>query len=65
MDKVPKMISTKDLDYIKDMLHWNLVASKKANHYLNYLQDQEAKELIKEASLRHAKHYQTILNFLR
>ena len=65
MDKAPKMISTKDLDYIKDMLHWNLGASKKAMHYLNYIQDQEVKEALKEASIMHANHYKTILNFLR
>lgn len=65
MDKVPKIISTKDLDYIKDMLHWNLGASKKAFHYLNYIQDQEVKEIIKEASIMHANHYKTILNILR
>ncbi|MDD2489734.1 MAG: spore coat protein [Bacilli bacterium] len=65
MDKVPAMISTKDLDYIKDMLNWNLVAAKKANHYLSHVQDEEVKTIIENVALMHTNHYNFILNFLR
>lgn len=29
MEKIPNMISTKDLSYISDMFNWHLVAAKK------------------------------------
>jgi hypothetical protein len=64
MDSVPRIISTKDLDFIKDMLHWNLVASKKAFHYANEVQDTEVKTILMEAANIHARHYKLILNIL-
>ena len=65
MNKVPPMISSKDLDFIKDMLNWNFIACKKANHYLEYVQDEEVKTAIKEAADMHAEHYNYILGLLR
>lgn len=41
MEKVPNMISTKDLSYITDMFNWHLVASKKIEFYLNQCEDEE------------------------
>ncbi len=65
MDSVPKMISTKDLDFIKDMLQWNLIAGKKANHYLQHVQDEEVRTIICDVANMHLEHYNYILNFLR
>lgn len=65
MDTVPVMISCKDLDYIKDMLNWNLIAAKKATHYLEHIQDEEVKTLISQVSDMHKQHYNTLLDVLK
>ena len=65
MDKVPTMISTKDLDYIKDMLDWNLIAVKKINHYLQHVQDEDVKNLFEQIVTMHKKHFNGLLNLLK
>lgn len=65
MDQVPTMISSKDLDYIKDMLNWNFIIIKKANHYLGHIQDQEVASLISKALDMHRQHYNTLLGLLQ
>jgi rubrerythrin len=64
MNKVPAMISCKDLDYIKDMLNWNFIAAKKANHFLNHIQDEEVSTLIRQVAEMHKRHYDLLLNIL-
>jgi hypothetical protein len=65
MNQVPKMISTKDLDYIKDMLSWNHIASKKAFHYLEHVQDEQVRNVLTEVTNMHTKHYKHILDLLK
>lgn len=65
MDQVPTMISSKDLDYIKDMLNWNFIIIKKANHYLEHIQDEEVAALIGKVVEMHRKQFNTILGFLQ
>ncbi|MGI6329902.1 MAG: spore coat protein [Bacilli bacterium] len=65
MNTPPKMISTKDLDYIKDMLTCNLILSKKAHHYEDYVEDEDVKNIVEKVCKTHAKHYQKILNLLK
>jgi hypothetical protein len=65
MNKVPKMISGKDLDYIKDMLNWNFIAAKKANHFLEHIQDEEVGTLVRGVVEMHKKHYNLLLNILK
>lgn len=64
MDKVPTLISTKDLAYIKDMLSWNLQAAKKINHYLKAVNDEEIKTLLQSVVAMHTNHYYLILSYL-
>ena len=45
MNVVPDIISCKDLDYLSDMFNWNYNVLKKANHYLNEIQDEEIKNM--------------------
>ena len=46
MKNVPKIISTKDLSYISDMLNWVHTLSKKINHYTEIVEDNDVlKEL--------------------
>ncbi len=65
MNQVPTMISCKDLDYIKDMLNWNFIIIKKANHYLEHIQDEEVATLIGKVIDMHRKQFNTILGFLQ
>ncbi len=65
MNSVPQMISTKDLSYISDMFEWMITASKKANHFVNEVQDPEIKELLKEVAMMHAKHCQKLVSILQ
>lgn len=41
MKTVPKIISTKDLAYISDMLSWLHTNSKKLEHYTEIIEDNE------------------------
>jgi hypothetical protein len=65
MDKVPQMISTKDLSYIADMLNWNLTISKKLYHFINEVNDQEILNELNKVKTMHHKHYNVILNLLQ
>lgn len=65
MDNVPKMISTKDLDYLCDMLNWNFVASKKAYHFAGETNEDDVTQEIETISQMHEQHYNTILNLLK
>ena len=41
MEKVPTIISTKDLSYICDMFNWNFTMAKKALCYSKEVNDEE------------------------
>ena len=65
MNKAPIMISTKDLDYISDMINWNLNACKLARHFSNEVTDESIKSLLLQVSNMHSLHYEKLLNILR
>lgn len=64
MNNVPNMISGKDLHYITDMLNWNLIALKKARHYLSHIKDEDVKMAVQKSYDLHKKHYMFLLNLL-
>lgn len=64
MNEVPNIISTKDLSYIKDMMNWEFVLVKKANHYEDLVNDKEIKSFIKKISKKHKEHYEKLLGIL-
>ena len=64
MNEVPKMISTKDLSYLEDMMNWNLVFSKKCRMYKDLITDKDVKELITDIAKMHTEHYEKLLNIL-
>lgn len=64
MPQPPQIVTTKDLLYIKDALSWELDVIKKFNHFSQEAQDQKVKNLIKQASQMHQKHYQVLLKHL-
>lgn len=65
MNKVPKMISTKDLDYICDALNWNLTNVKKTHHYIKESEDDEIKEIFEKVAEIFNNHYEFLINLLK
>ncbi|MEG1149842.1 MAG: hypothetical protein RSE17_00960 [Bacilli bacterium] len=64
MKKVPKMISTKDASYIKDIFNWNIIAFKKYNYYISITNDEETIKLFNEASKMHYDICELLINIL-
>ncbi|MDD2181019.1 MAG: spore coat protein [Bacilli bacterium] len=64
MDRVPNMISTKDLSYISDIFEWHFVASKKCGHYANEVIDEEIKKELGKLQKMHANYCQKIVTLL-
>lgn len=64
MPEPPKMISSKDAMYIKDMLSWNLLTCKKAHFLAQQCQDTEVKNEIEQCCHMHERHYQKLLGYL-
>ncbi len=64
MSEPPKMVSTKDLAYIKDALSWELDVIKKFNHFARETQDAKTKSLIQKGAQMHQKQYEMLLKHL-
>ncbi len=64
MNTVPTMISTKDLAYLTDIFNWNFIAVKKANHYLQEIQDEDVKKVVQKFKNAHQKMCERIVNIL-
>jgi hypothetical protein len=65
MKTPPNVISGKDLNYLKDMLSWNLAAAKQAKHYVNEATDPEVKGQLEAVYQMHKKHYDAVLLILQ
>ena len=49
-EKVPNIITGKDLDYLSDMFNWNYGALKSNLNALNEVKDNEIKDVIERSS---------------
>lgn len=49
-EKVPNIITGKDLDYLSDMFNWNYGALKSNLNALNEVEDNEIKEIIERST---------------
>lgn len=65
MNEVPNIISTKDLDYIKDMLKWNFVLVKKANFFMEVITDDDTRKVIEKVIKVHKNQYEKIMDILK
>lgn len=65
MQKVPPMISTKDLSYIEDMANWTYTLSKKANHFANEVTDTDLKDGFGALAVKLKGHYEMLLSVLQ
>ncbi|MBW8349913.1 hypothetical protein K0H71_10690 [Bacillus sp. IITD106] len=61
MQQPPHVITTKDFNYINDMLAWNLLAMKKAHFVATQCQDQQIKTQLDACGQMHQRHYMKLL----
>lgn len=64
MNKVPKMLSTKDLAYLSDMFNWNMIMVNKITYYLEDCEDEQLCELMQKTYDVHYKNANTICKIL-
>lgn len=64
MKKVPKMFTSKDLAYFKDIFDWNIVASKKLDHYLESIENVKMQELFSNISDMHYEICEELVTIL-
>lgn len=57
-------LSTKEVNYIKDMLSWELLATKKCFQYVNQEMNPARKSLFFDTQNMHQQNYVNLLNYL-
>ncbi|HEU4963824.1 MAG TPA: hypothetical protein VFV52_08225 [Bacilli bacterium] len=57
-------LSTKDFNYLKDNLSWELLAMKKCAHFAAECQDPQIAQLINQVGQMHERHYNTLLQYV-
>ncbi len=63
-EKVPTIISTKDLDYLEDMFNWNYLAYKKMINSIDMINNLEIEETIEKAGNTFKENMNIILDIL-
>ena len=63
-EKVPNIITGKDLDYLSDMFNWNYGAFKKCSDSVSKIETLELKEAIQKAVDLFYKNINTTLEIL-
>lgn len=61
----PRVITTKDMSYLKDALSWELDAFKKLHAFAQMASDPEVKQCLDKAGRMHQQHYQKLLTHLQ
>jgi hypothetical protein len=65
MQAPPRVITTKDLLYLKDALSWELNAFKKFHFFAQQATDPQIKQALDKAGQMHQRHYQKLLTHLQ
>jgi len=65
MNTPPKMVSTKDLSYITDMINWNMTICKCSKHYESKTQIEDITKMMQTVYEMHKRHIETLLNLLK
>ena len=63
-NKVPNIVSSKDLDYLSDMFNWNYGAYKTSIDASNSVSDQELSEMLQKSSNIFHTNMTKILNII-
>lgn len=61
----PRVITTKDCSYLKDILSWELLAFKKLHFFAGQATDPAVKQALEKAGQMHQQHYQKLLSHLQ
>lgn len=61
----PRVITTKDLLYLKDALSWELTAFKKFHFFAQQATNPQIKQALDKAGQMHQRHYQKLLTHLQ
>ena len=61
---VPKIISSKDLDYLSDMFNWNYGVYKNTINAIDSVNDEKIKDVLNSASDLFYSNMNTIINLL-
>jgi len=60
-----KNISSKELNYVKDFLSWELLATKKCNDHANQETDQNSRQILMASAQMHQQNYTDLLNYVQ
>lgn len=61
----PRVITTKDLLYLKDAMSWELDAFKKFHFFAQHATNPQIKQALDKAGQMHQQHYQKLLTHLQ
>ena len=64
-EQVPKILSTKDLDYLSDMFGWNYGALKKTNMFISNTNNNDVKMILEEGYNLFKNNLMSILEVLK
>lgn len=56
-------LSTKEVNYIKDLLSWEILTIKKCNQYTNQETDSARQKIYSDAVNMHQQNYLNLLNY--
>ncbi|GHH99085.1 ferritin-like domain-containing protein [Neobacillus kokaensis] len=65
MQSPPPAITSKDLQYLKDALSWELLAFKKFHFLAQHATNPSIKQALDKAGQMHQDHYQRLLSHLQ
>lgn len=57
-------LSTKEVNYIKDILSWELLSTKKCFQYANQEMDPKNQKIFFDTATMHQQNYLTLLNYV-
>lgn len=64
-EKVPNIVSSKDLDYLEDMFNYNYLGYKKIVNYIDMVNNLEIEEIMEKAGNTFNENMQEILTILK
>jgi hypothetical protein len=60
-----KNIATKELNYVKDFLSWELLSAKLCHQYADQETNPNRKQLFQDAATTHQQNYMNLLNYMQ
>lgn len=57
-------LSTKDFNYLKDHMSWELLAAKKCFHYAQEAENPQVADLLNQVGRMHERHFDTLLQYV-